>query len=482
MKQVLRERFKSSLDKNVMKFISSTSEDSHLIPYDILANKAHIKMLAKCKLISQSQEKRILNGLDAILKNGLKLTHESEDVHMAVEDELEKKTQDSHSLRTARSRNDLVVTDLKLFVRDKTKEIHNLVLDLERKLLFKASDNLNVIMPGYTHLQRAQPVLFSHVLLAFFEQFYRDMQRLEDNLHRLDVSPMGACAMAGTSLGTDPQYTALKLGFGSAFENSLDAVQDRDFILDFLYAMSIISIHLSQIAETFIIWSTGEFAFIKLPDEITSGSSIMPQKKNPDLLELVRGKTGHIVGNLVDVMMNLKGLYIGYNRDLQETKPPMINAIDEVANSLKIVALTIDKMSPDSKKMFEAASDESIIATDVAEYLVTKGVPFKQAHDAVSKIVRIYPNFSGVTLNQLREIRPEFNKDIYKLISPTESVRRKRSQGSTGVLAVKKAIKNAFVRLTALSTARHGQTRLAPEERQSLVGTSRHVAKFSRKN
>lgn len=447
MKQILRSRFKSALDPEVMRFISSIKEDEHLVKQDILANTAHIKMLSKSGLITLEQEKKMLKGLKSIGKSGVKLTPETEDVHMAIETELSKKTSDSHALRTARSRNDLVATDLKLFVRDETKAIQKLLFNLQKGLAIKAQKNLSVIMPGYTHLQRAQPVLFSHVLLSFLEQFIRDQQRLAHNLQRLDVSPLGSCALAGTSLKTDPSLSAGELRFSSTFENSIDAVQDRDFIADFLFACSMTAIHLSQISECLVIWSTSEFSFIELPDELTSGSSIMPQKKNPDLIELVRGKTGRTIGALVDILVNLKGLYFGYNRDLQETKPPMIETAGQIKNSLKIITLAIQKMIPNKKRMLDAASDESMLATDVAEYLVKKGVPFNLAHEAVAIIMKKFSSFSKTSLQELKSIRPEFSKDVYDILSPKKSILNKKSAGSTGLASVKKAIKDAFMRL-----------------------------------
>lgn len=446
-KQVLRSRFKAALDSDVMKFISSIKEDEHLIEQDILANMAHVKMLSKSGLITPDQEKKMLNGLISIKKAQVKLTPEREDVHMAIEAELAKKTSDSHALRTARSRNDLVATDLKLFVRDETKNIQKLLLTLQKMLAAKAKKNLSVIMPGYTHLQRAQPVLFSHVLFSFFEQLARDMQRFTHNLQRLDVSPLGSCALAGTSLKTNPAASAGELGFTGVFQNSIDAVSDRDFIADFLYACSMTAIHLSQISECLIIWSTSEFSFIELPDVLTTGSSLMPQKKNPDLVELVRGKTGRTVGALVDILVNLKGLYFGYNRDLQETKPPMIETTGQISSSLKIITLAIQKMIPNRKKMHEAADDESMLATDVAEYLVKKGVPFNLAHEAVAIIMKKFSRFSKTSLQELKSIRPEFSKDVYDILSPKKSILNKKSAGSTGLVSVKKSIKDAFMRL-----------------------------------
>lgn len=412
--QVLRHTFTKPVDETILRFVASVADDKHLLECDIKGSLAHAAMLEKCGVLTSKQAANIKRGLQQILKEGLELKLEHEDVHMAVEKRLEEIIgADAKLLHTARSRNDQVATDLRLFVAERQKALRTELTKLCKALVDRADPE--VIMPGYTHLQRAQPVVFGHVMLSFFEMFKRDIERLERPL----ISPLGAGALAGTAIPIDPKFTAKQLGADGVFANSIDAVSDRDFAAEFVFACSLIAVHLSQLAENLILWCTKEFNFIRLPDELTTGSSIMPQKKNPDCLELVRGKAGQSVGELVNLLVTLKALPFGYNRDLQETKPPVIRVAQTVSDSIKVCTLAIHKMTLNKDVMLQAASDEGLFATDVVEDLVANGTPFRDAHSKVAEMVR-----DGKKL-------PE------KFVNPAKSVGSRKSHGGTSPENVK---------------------------------------------
>jgi argininosuccinate lyase len=372
---------------------------------------------------------------------------------MNVEKRLEQLIgEDARYLHTARSRNDQVALDLRLHVLAQIERLVNGAKRVQLALIDAAEKNLTAVMPGYTHMQRAQPVLFAHVLHSFIEMLARDVWRLEDCGQRLSISPLGAGALAGSSLPIDPKIPAKELGFGEHFANSIDAVSDRDFIAEFLFCGSLMATHLSQMAENVILWTTREFGFIKLPDNLTTGSSLMPQKKNPDPIEIVRGKTGAVIGELINLLVTLKALPTGYNRDLQETKPPVARGADILAAALNIMRLAFQEMKVNSDRMLRAASDEDLMATDMAEYLVRNGVPFRHAHESVAGLVQ-YARDKGCELSKLElsdyhKFSQVFQKDIFDLFDPVKSIRAKISAGSTGPDQVATALKAARKRLS----------------------------------
>jgi argininosuccinate lyase len=426
MAQVLRHGFTAPVDDLILRYVASVDEDRYLLACDVRGSLAHVAMLAHTGVLSPAQAERIRRGLVRILEEGLDLAVEREDVHMNVETRLEELIgEDAKLLHTARSRNDQVDLDLRLYVDDRQREVRAALGALCEALAEKAEAHLDAVMPGYTHLQRAQPVLFSHVMLAFREAFSRDAARFSIPL----VSPLGACALAGTAVPTDPAYTAHLLGASGTFANSIDAVSDRDFAAEFLFASALAATHLSQLAENLVLWCTEEFGFVRLPDELTTGSSIMPQKKNPDCLELVRGRAGQSVGELVNLLVTLKALPFGYNRDLQETKPPIIRVASTLLDSIRVCELAIRKMALREVEMREAASDEYLFATDVVEYLVARGMPFREAHTRVSEVVKTGRKFSELTPSEWEAFG--IDPAVSRLIDPDASVRTRTSPGGT---------------------------------------------------
>jgi argininosuccinate lyase len=341
-------------------------------------------------------------------------------------------------LHTARSRNDQVALDFRIYVVAVAKSIVSSIEHLQQQLVDKAHRYSHAVMPGYTHLQRAQPVFFSHALLAFHQMLVRDIERFLQVSQRAAVSPLGAGAQAGTGLSIDPSFSATLAGFSKTFSNSIDAVMDRDFAAEFLMASCLLSTHLSQIAETLIIWNTAEFGFVQFCDSVTTSSSLMPQKKNPDPVEIVRGKTGTAIGELVNLLVTLKGLPLGYNRDLQETKAPVIKVAKEVETCLHVMSIVIGALSIDEKKMHGAASDPNLMATDMVEYLVAKGVPFRAAHESVANAVQLSEELcvllSDLPLAQLKECNSAFDKDVNSLFDPVASAAAKKSPGGTGLV------------------------------------------------
>ncbi len=450
MKKPWAGRFREKTSKIVESFTESISFDFRLWKYDIEGSIAHTKMLSKQGIITKEDSEKIMRGLGEIARDieaGRFVFREGiEDIHMNIEAALIKKTGDvGGKLHTARSRNDQVALDLRLYLRAETKEITSLIKKFQKTLLNIATKHLNSLMPGYTHLQRAQPVLLSHHILAYVEMLQRDIERLKDALKRINLLPLGSCAVAGTTLPIDRIYVAKLLGFEGISQNSIDAVSDRDFAIEFLSSIAILIMHLSRFAEEIILWATEEFRFIELPDAFATGSSIMPQKKNPDVAELVRGKTGRVYGNLLSLLTVMKGLPLSYNRDLQEDKLPVFDTVDTVKSCLIVLNEMLPVIKFNTKRMHETAGDAYSTATDIAEYLVKKGLSFRKAHEITGKIVlyciKENKQFRELSINEFRKFSPLIEKDIYSHIEIEDSVKSKMSKGGTSPDEVRRQIR-----------------------------------------
>lgn len=458
--KVLRKAFNQPLDPAITTFVSSVEADANLATADILGSIAHVKMMMQTGLVSQQQGEKLLHGLTVLklqAESGeLALDAEYEDVHMNVEHKLDELIGiDAKSLHTARSRNDQVALDLRIYTVQHIELISDLIKQLCAELIAKGEQYIDVVMPGYTHLQRAQPISFGHAMHAFVEMLSRDLARFQDAKKRTAISPLGAGAIAGSSLSIAPGISASELGFDGYFANSIDAVSDRDFAAEFVFVSSLTAVHLSQIAETFITWCSKEFDFVHFEDAVTTTSSLMPQKKNPDPIELVRAKTGTISGELINLMMTLKGLPIGYNRDLQETKPPVIKSANTIEQCLNALTLVVKAMSVNSAKTTEAASDPELMATDLVEYLVKKGVPFRAAHETVAAIV-FDAREASTPLNQFplenfKKFSDKFQTDVYEVFDPICSVNSKTTSGGTAISNVKLQLKKAKAQLKTTS-------------------------------
>ncbi len=442
-------RFKKNTNKLVDEFTSSLPFDSRLYKHDIEGSIAHVKMLSKCKIISPDEAVKIEDGLSEIYReiesSKFIFNIADEDIHMAIERALiDKIGPVGGKLHTARSRNDQVTLDVRLYLKDEVKFIGKLILGLQCELMELAKDNMEVILPGYTHLQHAQPILFSHYLMAYFFMLERDFERLKDCYKRTDIMTLGAGALAGTTFPIDREYVAKQLGFSRVSENSLDSVSDRDFIVDFLSAASLIMVHLSKFCEELIIWSSSELNFIELDDAFTTGSSMMPQKKNPDVAELIRGKSGRVFGHLMGLLATLKALPMAYNRDLQEDKEGLFDTIDTLKLSLEIFTGMLSSMKIEEKKMKEAAEEGFTNATDAADYLATKGIPFREAHEIVGKMVVNCIDkgcrLSDLSLDDFKKFSLLYDEDIFEVMSIKNSVNRKNSFGGTSTKSVNKQI------------------------------------------
>lgn len=451
MKKPWAGRFAEKTAEIVEKYTESISFDKRLWRHDIQGSIAHAKMLARQGIISKQDAEKIIKGLkeihDEIEQGKFIFREELEDIHMNIEAALIEKIGDTGGkLHTARSRNDQVALDLRLYLRDEIKNITALIITLQKVLISLSEKNLTTVMPGYTHMQRAQPVLLSHHLMAYVHMFERDRMRFADSLKRLNISPLGSCALAGTSLPVDREYTANLLGFDLISDNSIDAVSDRDFALEFLSNSSIVMMHVSRIANEIVMWMSQEFCFIELPDAFTTGSSIMPQKKNPDVAELMRAKTGRIYGSLVNLLTVMKGLPLSYNRDMQEDKEPVFDTIDTLKLTLNVLIQMLEKIKFNNKKLFEAALEGFSTSTDIAEYLVKKGVPFRTAHELTGRIVRYCiennKKLSDLSITEYKSFSDTIDADIYKCLGLLESVNAKSSYGGTAVDSVKLQISN----------------------------------------
>ncbi|MBQ4648791.1 MAG: argininosuccinate lyase [Clostridia bacterium] len=442
-------RFAKELDRVADDFNSSIHFDSRMYRQDIKGSVSHAQMLAKQGIISEDDCRLVIEGLEGILADldsgKLSIDYGAEDIHMFVEEVLTKRIGDvGKKLHTARSRNDQVAVDIRLYLRDEALEITALVKELIGAVLFKSEENKDTICPGYTHLQRAQPISFAHHLLSYAMMLIRDVGRIEDAVKRMNVCPLGSCALAGTTYDTDRGYTAAALGFDGYTLNSIDGVSDRDFCLELMSAFSIMMMHLSRFSEEIIFWSSWECKFIELDDSYTTGSSIMPQKKNPDMAELVRGKTGRVYGNLMALLTTLKGLPLAYNKDMQEDKEAVFDSIDTVKMCLRVFAPMVRTMRVLTDNMYAAAGKGFINATDLADYLVKKGLPFRTAYKLVGQSVAYCIENGKVldelSLEELRAFSPMFEEDVYGEISLESCVSKRISKGGTGKESVEAQI------------------------------------------
>lgn len=443
-------RFIETTDKLVEEFNASISFDKRLYRHDIMGSIAHARMLARVGILAKKETDNIIAGLKAVEKEvetgKFKFTSDLEDIHMAIEKRLiEKIGQTGGKLHTARSRNDQVALDVRLYLQDEIKEIQNLIRNLQKALVDVAKKNLDCIIPGYTHLQRAQPILFSHHLLAYYEMLKRDYERLADCRTRVNIMPLGAGALAGSPYPLDRDFVAKELGFSKPTDNSLDSVSDRDFCIEFCAASSILMMHLSRFSEELILWSSQEFGFIELSDAFSTGSSIMPQKKNPDVPELVRGKTGRVYGNLTALLTVMKGLPLAYNKDMQEDKEVLFDTIDTVKECLKVFSPMIKTMNVNKNRMLNATKIGFLTATDAADYLVKKGIPFRESHHIVGRIVayciKTSQSLEDLSMDEWKGFSKAFGKDIKNVISVEASVNSRKVKGGTAPETVKRRLK-----------------------------------------
>ncbi len=442
-------RFEKSTDEMINEFQASITFDKRMYREDIEGSMAHAKMLAAQGIITDDDAKKICAGLSEILKQidagEFEFSVELEDIHMNVEAALTAAIGAAGGrLHTARSRNDQVALDTHLYIRRQVREVQRLILNLQTELVKAAEKNSEVIFPGYTHLQRAQPILFAHHLLAYFCMLQRDWARFEGVYDRADIMPLGAGALAGTTFDIDREFVARELNFNAIYSNSLDAVSDRDYLLEFLFAASIALVHLSRLSEEIILWCSREFSFVELDDAHCTGSSMMPQKKNPDVPELVRGKTGRVIGHLMALLTTVKALPLAYNKDLQEDKEGVFDSLDTLKFSLAVCAQIIAGMKVRKDNMRRAVEEDFSNATDLADYLVKKGLPFRQAHEVSGKLVHhcidknIY--LKDLTLEEFQKFSPLFEADIHEAIKPETCVATRNSQGGTSYQQVNEQI------------------------------------------
>lgn len=446
-------QFETGPAEAMAKINASIAFDCNLWKQDIEGSRAHAMMLAQVGILTKSEEKAITGGLDTIEKEiisgSFTFKEELEDIHMNIEARLGKLIGNTAGkLHTARSRNDQVALDLRLFIRDAAQTIDKKLQELQAALLTRAEEFASAIMPGFTHLQTAQPVTLGHHLMAYVEMFGRDRSRIQDALVRLNECPLGAAALAGTSFPIDRDCTAKTLGFAAPTANSLDSVSDRDFALDFLSNAAISAVHLSRLAEEFVLWSSAPFGFVRLPDGFSSGSSIMPQKRNPDAAELIRGKTGRITGSLTTLLMVMKGLPLAYNKDMQEDKEPVFDACTQWELSLSAMTGMVESFIADTDRMHSLAEQGYSTATDLADWLVrTLKMPFRDAHHITAKIVRMASDknclLANLPLSEMQLVEPRMTHDVFAVLSVKNSVASRTSYGGTAPLRVKEAIKKA---------------------------------------
>ncbi len=449
-------RFAQRTARIVETFTASIQVDKRLYGHDIEGSIAHCRMLAEAEIIGREEATVLEEGLRTVkaeIEAGdFRYDDALEDIHMHIESRLAELVGPvARKLHTARSRNDQIALDVRMYLREETRRIIGLLLDLRRTFVTLAEEHLGAVIPGYTHLQRAQPVLLSHHFLAYHEMFTRDADRFRDGLKRIDVMPLGSAALAGTTYPIDREYTAKLLGFPEISANSMDAVSDRDFVVEFLSAASLCMIHLSRLSEEMVLWASSEYRFVDLPDAFATGSSIMPQKKNPDVPELVRGKTGRVVGDLVSMLTLMKGLPLAYNRDMQEDKEPLFDAVDTVTACLAVYIQMLPEVTFNRERMRQATETGFLNATDLADYLVTKGMPFREAHGCVGRAVG-YAAENGRELHELslRELRRFSNlisEEIFQVLETDAVVSRRNSLGGTGTDRVKAAVAVARRRL-----------------------------------
>lgn len=445
-------RFQGEAIEWVDEFNASIHFDNALIDMDITGSIAHATMLAKQGIITEQEKKEITEGLKSVLrdyKEGvIEFSVTREDIHMNIEHALiEKIGETGGKLHTGRSRNDQVATDMHLYVKDSVQEIIKSIEMAQKTILGLAKDNIHVIMPGYTHLQRAQPVLFSHHIMVYFWMLKRDKERFQDSMKRIDISPLGAGAISGTTFDIDREETKNLLGFSDIYQNSMDAVSDRDYIIETLSNVSLVMVHLSRLSEEIIFWMSEEVNFVQLSDQFTTGSSMMPQKKNPDMAELIRGKSARTTGALTGMLVLLKGLPLTYNKDMQEDKEGLFDAVTTVTGSLKIMNGMLETMTINKDVLEKTVEEDFSNATELADYLVQKGIPFRNAHEVVGKVVLKCINekkyLKDLSLEEFKFENEAIEADIYEVLSPKVVVDRRNSTGGTGTKAVKYQIEIA---------------------------------------
>ncbi len=446
-------RFTAGTDKAVDDFHSSIRFDSRMFRQDINGSIAHAEMLSKCGIIPAADAKTICKTLNDILQdieNGqVQFEVDAEDIHMNIEKILIERIGDTgKKLHTGRSRNDQVALDIRMYLKDEIREIKSMLYDLLKALLDISQNNLDTIMPGYTHLQRAQPITLAHHMMAYFQMFRRDIERLDDCFVRMDVMPLGSGALAGTTYPLDREFVAEKLNFSDITKNSLDGVSDRDFAIELASCLSIVMMHLSRISEELILWSSQEFSFVEMDDAFSTGSSIMPQKKNPDVAELVRGKTGRVYGSLMTLLTVMKSLPLAYNKDMQEDKEAIFDAVDTVKACLPVFTKMLTSMEVKKESMYKAAAGGFTNATDVADYLAKKGVPFRSAHEIIGKMVLYCINndksINELTMDELKEFSPKIENDVYTEISLEKCVSGRKLPGGPAAESVIAAIENGL--------------------------------------
>ena len=452
MSKVWSNRFDSSLNPFIEEFNASISFDKMLIVEDIDCSMAHAKMLGKTEVLSSKESLMIIQALENIKKDFLEGKFfpdaPSEDIHYCIEEKLIKLIGETgKKLHTGRSRNDQVGTDLRLWLRKKIDNIDILLAELQNSLFSIAESNIYTLIPGYTHMQRAQPLSLAHHLIAYLEMFQRDRERLKEVRSRVNISPLGAAALAGTKIKIDRYFTAEELGFENIYRNSIDAVSDRDFCVEFVATSSLIMSHLSRISEEIILWVTDEFSFAKLTDKCATGSSLMPQKKNPDVPELIRGKTGRVYGHLQALLTIIKGVPLSYNKDFQEDKEPIFDTVETISSCLKAMTILINEgIEFNVEKLIDSVNNDFSNATDLADYLVGKTVPFREAYQIVGDIVKycLTKNilFKDLKLEEFQTFHPEFKQDIFENLNPLNVVKSRNSIGGTGFNQVKIELNN----------------------------------------
>ncbi|GBF79584.1 argininosuccinate lyase [Aphanothece sacrum] len=451
------DRFEGSLHPAIVQFNASIGFDIELIEYDLTGSIAHAKMLAHTGIIAPEEAQQLVTGLEQIRQEyrqgqftpGI----DQEDVHFAVERRLTELVGDvGKKLHTARSRNDQVGTDIRLYLREQIKDIRTQLREFQGVLLNHSQTHVETLIPGYTHLQRAQPISLAHHLLAYFQMAQRDWERLGEIYARTNISPLGCGALAGTTFPIDRHYSAELLGFGGVYGNSLDGVSDRDFAIEFLNAASLIMVHLSRLSEEMILWSSHEFSFISLTDSCATGSSIMPQKKNPDVPELVRGKAGRVFGHLQGMLVLMKGLPLAYNKDLQEDKEAIFDGVKTVKGCLEAMTILLGEgIKFRQERLAQAVAEDFSNATDVADYLAARGVPFREAYNLVGKVVKTSTAagklLKDLTLEEWQQLHPKFESDIYEAIAPKQVVAARNSYGGTGFEQIRQAIARAIAQI-----------------------------------
>ncbi len=442
-------RFKDKTDPSMERFSASIHFDWLLFRQDIEGSKAHAEMLQKIGILTKDEHDAIIVSLDNIkeeIEKGEFIFSEGlEDIHMHIESRLIEMIGDvGRKLHTGRSRNDQVSLDMRMFVKESLKHIEQNILDLLRIIIDRAEKDKDAIMPGYTHLQRAQVVTFSHYIMAYYFMLKRDRERIKDVIKNLDVLPLGSGAIAGSTIPLDREYVKERLGFSEISANSMDAVSDRDFCLDAVYSMAMIMLHLSRLSEDLIIFSTQEFSFVSLPDSLCTGSSLMPHKKNPDSLELIRGKTSRVIGDLLSLFTLIKGLPMTYNRDMQEDKEPLFHALDTVKEAIIIMGHCIKDLMINRERMADAVFNSYMPAVEMTEYLVLKGIPFRDAHAIVGRMVKECENkdipLYKMTLEEMRQFSPVFSQDVYGYIEPVNILKNRKTKGAASFDEVERLI------------------------------------------